>query len=130
MTRAARAAYQQAGLEPGDIDVVEVHDAAAPGELIVSEELGLADPGMGPSLFRAGETSLGGRVPINPSGGLLSRGHPIGATGCAQITELTNQLRGRCNDRQVTGARVALAENGGGWLGDGPAAAAVSILGL
>jgi acetyl-CoA acetyltransferase len=129
VVRAAKAAYRLAGLQPRDIDVVEIHDAAAPGELIVSEELGIAQPGMGPQLLRAGDTSLGGRVPINPSGGLLSRGHPIGATGCAQITELTNQLRGRCGERQVEGARVALAENGGGWLGDGPAAAAVTILG-
>lgn len=129
VARAARHAYELAGIGPSDVDVVEVHDAAAPGELIVSEELGIAGPGEGAALLRSGATSFGGRVPINPSGGLLSRGHPIGATGCAQIVELTDQLRGRCGDRQVDGARIALAENGGGWLGDGPAAAAVSILG-
>lgn len=125
---AARAAYEQSGIGPEDADVVEVHDAAAPAELIVSEELGLAAPGAGPALLRAGATRIGGRIPINPSGGLLSRGHPVGATGCAQITELANQLRGRCGARQVEGARVALAENGGGWLGGGPAAAVVTIL--
>ncbi len=126
--RAAREAYRIAGLGPEDVDVVEVHDAAAPGELIVSEELGIAEPGTGPRMLRSGATSLGGRVPINPSGGLLSRGHPIGATGCAQLTELTDQLRGRCGPRQVDGAAVAIAENGGGWLGDGPAAAVVTLL--
>jgi acetyl-CoA acyltransferase len=126
---ATRAAYEQAGIGPGDLDVIEVHDAAAPAELIVTEELGIAGPGEGPALFRAGETELGGRVPINPGGGLLSRGHPIGATGCAQLTELVDQLRGRCGARQVHGAKIALAENGGGWLGGkGPAAATITIL--
>jgi acetyl-CoA acyltransferase len=126
---AARAAYEQAGIGPGDLDVIEVHDAAAPAELMVTEELGIAGPGEGPALFRAGETELGGRVPINPGGGLLSRGHPIGATGCAQLTELVDQLRGRCGARQVHGAKIALAENGGGWLGGkGPAAATITIL--
>ena len=126
---ATRAAYEQAGIGPGDLDVIEVHDAAAPAELIVTEELGIAGPGEGPAFFRAGETELGGRVPINPGGGLLSRGHPIGATGCAQLTELVDQLRGRCEARQVHGAKIALAENGGGWLGGkGPAAATITIL--
>lgn len=129
VVRAAREAYRLAGLTPSDVDVVEIHDAAAPAELMVSEELGLAAAGGGPALLRSGATSLGGRVPINPSGGLLSRGHPVGATGCAQLTELTDQLRGRCGDRQVAGARVALAENGGGFLGGGPAAAVVTLLG-
>lgn len=125
---AARAAYAESGIGPTEIDVLEVHDAAAPAELIVSEELGIAAPGAGPELLRAGETRLGGRIPINPSGGLLSRGHPVGATGCAQITELVDQLRGRCGERQVEGAEIAVAENGGGWLGAGPAAATVTVL--
>ena len=126
---ATRAAYEQAGIGPGHLDVIEVHDAAAPAELMITEELGIAGPGEGPALFRAGETELGGRVPINPGGGLLSRGHPIGATGCAQLTELVDQLRGRCGARQVHGAKIALAENGGGWLGGkGPAAATITIL--
>ena len=129
VVRAAQAAYSQAGVGPGDLDVVEMHDAAAPAELIVSEEIGIAQPGEGPALLRAGETALAGRIPVNPSGGLLSRGHPIGATGCAQLTELVDQLRGRCGERQVAGAKVALAENGGGWLGKGPAAATITILG-
>ena len=129
VTRAAEAAYSEAGIGPGDVDVVEVHDAAAPAELIALEELGIAEAGTAVVQLQRGDTSLGGRIPVNPSGGLLSRGHPIGATGCAQIVELTDQLRGRCGERQVEDAHIALAENGGGWLGDGPAAAAVSILG-
>ena len=127
-TIAARDAYERAGVGPDDVDVVEIHDAAAPAELIVTEELGLAGPGEGPELLRSGATSLGGRVPVNPSGGLLSRGHPVGATGCAQLVELTDQLRGRCGPRQVEGAEIALAENGGGWLGGDPAAVTITIL--
>jgi acetyl-CoA acetyltransferase len=127
--RAARIAYERAGVGPGDVDVIELHDAAAPAELIVTEELGLCDPGGGPELLRSGATALGGRVPINPSGGLLSKGHPVGATGCAQLVELADQLRGRCGDRQVPGARIGLAENGGGFLENDPAVATVTILG-
>jgi acetyl-CoA acyltransferase len=126
---ASRAAYDRAGIDPDDLDVIEIHDAAAPAELMASEEIGIAGPGEGPELLRSGDTALGGRFPINPSGGLLSRGHPIGATGCAQLTELVDQLRGRAGERQVAGARVALAENGGGWLGGkGPAVATITIL--
>jgi len=128
VTRATVRAYERAGLGPSDVDVVEVHDAAAPAELIVSEELGLCGPGEGPALLASGATALGGRVPVNPSGGLLAKGHPIGATGCAQLVELVDQLRGRCAARQVEGARVALAENGGGFLGDDPAAVVITIL--
>jgi acetyl-CoA acyltransferase len=128
VVRAVEAAYRQSGLTPADIGVVEVHDAAAPAEMIVSEEIGIAGQGEGPLLLRSGDTSLGGRVPINPSGGLLSRGHPVGATGCAQLVELTDQLRGRCGERQVQDVQAALAENGGGWMGNGPAVAAITIL--
>jgi acetyl-CoA acetyltransferase len=126
--RAARRAYERAGIGPEDVDVVEVHDAAAPAELMVYEEVGLCAIGEGPKLLASGETALGGRVPVNPSGGLLSKGHPIGATGCAQIVELVDQLRGRGGARQVEGARVALAENGGGFLGDDLAAVVITIL--
>ncbi len=126
--RAARLAYERAGVGPDDVDVVEVHDAAAPAELMIYEEIGLAAPGEGPKLLASGDTALGGRVPVTPSGGLLAKGHPIGATGCAQIVELVDQLRGRCGTRQVDGARVALAENGGGFLGDDPAAVVITIL--
>ena len=126
--RAVTRAYDLAGVAPEDLDVLEVHDAAAPAELIVYEELGLCGPGEGPKLLASGETALGGRLPVNPSGGLLAKGHPIGATGCAQLVELADQLRGRCGPRQVEGARLALAENGGGFLGNDPAAVVITVL--
>jgi acetyl-CoA acyltransferase len=126
--RAAHAAFEQAGVGPGDLDVVELHDAAAPAELMTYEELGLCGEGEGPALLASGATALGGRMPVNPSGGLLSKGHPIGATGCGQLVELTEQLRGRCGQRQVAGARVALAQNGGGFLGTDAAAMVVTVL--
>jgi acetyl-CoA acetyltransferase len=127
--RAARAAYEQAGLGPDDLDLAEVHDAAAPAEMIIYEELGLAAVGEAPKLLASGATALGGRVPVNVSGGLLSKGHPVGATGCAQLVELTEQLRGRAGQRQVDGARIGLAENAGGYLGPDQAVAAVTVLG-
>jgi acetyl-CoA acyltransferase len=126
--RAVAKAYDMAGVGPEDLDVCEVHDAAAPAELMIYEELGLCGPGEGPKLLASGETALGGRVPVNPSGGLLAKGHPIGATGCAQLVELADQLRGRCGARQVEGASVALAENGGGFLGTDPAAVVITVL--
>jgi acetyl-CoA acetyltransferase len=121
-------AYDAAGVGPAELDVIEVHDAAAPAELIAYEELGLCPEGDGPKLLHSGHTRLGGRQVVNPSGGLLSRGHPIGATGCAQIVELADQLRGRCGARQVEQARIALAENAGGFLGTDNAALAITIL--
>ncbi|MHB1717253.1 MAG: thiolase C-terminal domain-containing protein, partial [Acidimicrobiales bacterium] len=126
--RAAHQAYERAGVGPEDLDVLEVHDAAATAELLLYEELGLCSPGDGPKLLASGATALGGRVPVNPSGGLLSRGHPIGATGCGQLVELVDQLRGRCGSRQVEGARLALAENGGGFIGADAAATVITIL--
>ena len=126
--RAAQQAYDQAGIGPEDVDVVELHDAAAPAELMAYEELGLCPPGDGPKLLGSGDTTLGGRMPVNTSGGLISKGHPVGATGCGQLVELVDQLRGRAGDRQVDGARVALAENGGGFLGVENAAVVVTIL--
>jgi acetyl-CoA acyltransferase len=126
--KAAARAYELAGVTPDEVDVIELHDAAAPAELMAYEDLGLCAEGEGPALLRSGATSLGGRHVVNPSGGLLSKGHPIGATGCAQIVELADQLRGRSGARQVEGARLALAENGGGFLGTDHAATVVSIL--
>jgi acetyl-CoA acetyltransferase len=123
-----RRAYEMAGVGPGDLNVIECHDAASPAELIVTEELGLCPPGDGVKMLRAGDTALGGRLPINPSGGLGSRGHPIGATGLAQVVELTDQLRGRCGGRQVPDARVALAENAGGYIGPDAAVASITVL--
>ncbi|MDN3059776.1 thiolase family protein [Streptomyces sp. SRF1] len=125
---AASRAYERAGIGPEDVDVVEVHDAASPAELIMYETLGLCAPGDGPRLLASGDTAIGGRIPVNPSGGLVGKGHPVGATGVAQIVELVEQLRGRGGHRQVSPARVALAENGGGYLGPHPAAATITIL--
>lgn len=126
---AAARAYAMARVGPADVDVLECHDAASPAELIITEELGLCAPGDATKLLRTGETALGGRIPINPSGGLGSKGHPIGATGLAQVVELADQLRDRCGDRQVPGARVGLAENAGGYTGPDAAVATVTILG-
>jgi len=124
----AREAYEEAGVGPEHLDVVECHDASAPSEVIFYETLGLCREGGGGRLVAAGDTRLGGRIPVNPSGGLLRKGHPIGATGVAQIVELTEQLQGRSGKRQVDGARVALAHNGGGILGTDAAAMCVTIL--
>lgn len=125
---AAARAYDSAGIEPGDIDCVELHDATTPAELICCEALGLCGPGDGPALLDSGATTLGGRVPVNVSGGLVRKGHPIGATGLAQIHELTLQLRGRAGARQVEGARIGVAENGGGFLGRDAAVVAMTVL--
>jgi acetyl-CoA acyltransferase len=125
---AAQEAYERAGVGPQDVSVAEVHDAAAFGELLQTELLGFCEIGGGGVLVESGATSLGGRLPVNPSGGLESKGHPMGATGLAQIYELVHQLRGDCGLRQVSGARIALAENGGGLYAGEEAAAAITIL--
>ena len=127
--RAAMAAFDQAGLGPEDVSVAEVHDATAVGELIQIENLGLVPFGEGGPASLRGETRIGGRVPVNPSGGLESKGHPLGATGLTQIFELVTQLRGEAGSRQVEGARIGLAENGGGLIGIEEAACCVTILG-
>lgn len=126
--RAATRAYEQAGIGPDAVDVVEVHDATAYAEVQQIENLGLAEPGAVGARLRAGDFALGGRAPVNPSGGLVSRGHPVGATGIAQLFELTTQLRGEAGARQVEGARIAVAENGGGFLGVEEAATVVTVL--
>ena len=126
--RAAGHAYEYSGFGPKDIHVAEVHDASAPAEIMLYERLGFALPDQGVKLLREGVTSLGGRLPVNPGGGLLSRGHPVGATGIAQIVELTTQLRGNAGERQREGAEVALAECSGGQIGKDSALAAVTIL--
>lgn len=126
---ASRKAYELAGVGPADISVAEVHDATAIGEIIQSEVLGFCPIGEGGRLAEAGETAIGGRIPINPSGGLESKGHPVGATGLAQIFELVTQLRREAGGRQVAGARVALAENGGGLYSVEEAVACITILG-
>jgi len=124
----AREAFEEAGLGPQDLHVVECHDASAPAEISAYESIGLCERGAGGPLVESGATRLGGRIPVNPSGGLLRKGHPVGATGIAQIVELTEQLQGRSGKRQVEGARVALAHNGGGNIGTDAAAMCVTIL--
>jgi acetyl-CoA acetyltransferase len=108
---AAGEVYEAAGIGPDDVDVVELHDCFAQNELISYEALGLCAEGEGARFVDAGENTYGGRVVTNPSGGLLSKGHPLGATGLAQCYELTHQLRGTAQERQVPGARVALQHN-------------------
>ena len=125
---AAKRAYEVAGIGPDELDVVELHDAAAPAELFLYEQLGLAPPGGGVGLLRSGRTRLGGDLPVNPSGGLIAKGHPIGATGCAQLVELADQLRGRAGDRQAGAPRIAVAQNAGGSLGLDEASAVVTVL--
>lgn len=126
---AARRAYEMAGVAPNDVSVAEVHNATALGEIQQSENLMLCGFGEGGPLGESGATKIGGRIPINPSGGLESKGHPIGATGLGQIYELVTQLRGEAGTRQVENAKIAVAENGGGLIGVESAACCVTILG-
>ena len=125
---AAAKAYSASGIGPDDMDCIELHDAAAPAELIQYAEIGLCEEGEGHHLLRQGETEIGGRIPVNTSGGLLSRGHPLGATGCAQVAELWAQLLGRADGRQVPGATTAMAVNAGGWLGGTYAVTVATVL--
>ena len=124
---AARKAYEQAGIEAADVNVAEVHDATAMGEILNAEALMLVPFGEGGPAAERGDFTVGGRIPINPSGGLESKGHPIGATGLAQIHELVTQLRGEAGRRQVADARIAIHENGGGLYGIEEAVVAVNI---
>jgi acetyl-CoA C-acetyltransferase len=114
--RAAAAAYRQAGIGPADVDVVELHDCFTIAEIVATEGLGLFEPGTGGIAAEKGWTSLGGKLPVNPSGGLKAKGHPIGATGAAQIAEIATQLRGEAGPRQVDGAHIGLAHTLGGNL--------------
>lgn len=126
--RAALAAYEEAGLGPEAIDVAEVHDATSYAELQQIENLGLAEPGSVGRRLIVGDFALGGRSPVNVSGGLVAKGHPVGATGIGQLYELVTQLRGEAGLRQIAAARIAIAENGGGFLGVEEAATVVTIL--
>jgi acetyl-CoA acetyltransferase len=126
--RMSRKAYEIAGVGPQDINVAEVHDATAFGELHQTEALGFCPMGQGGPLAESGATRLGGRIPINTSGGLESRGHPVGASGLGQIYELVTQLRHEAGARQVENCRLALAENGGGNIGFEEAAMCIHIL--
>jgi acetyl-CoA acetyltransferase len=124
----SRKAYEKAGVGPSDIDVAEVHDSFSIAELIHYEDLGFCEPGTGGKLVESGETALGGRLPVNTGGGLLNRGHPLGATGVAQIVELSDQLRGRAGRRQIAGARTALAHINGGFHDGDFATSGITIL--
>ena len=124
----AARSYEKAGVGPDDVDVAEVHDASSSGEIVQCEALGLCAPGRGGWCAEQGETSLGGRIPVNVSGGLVSKGHPLGATGLGQIHELVLQLRGDAGLRQVEGARIALAENSGGFYGVEDGLSAITLL--
>lgn len=124
----AKKAYEMAGIGPQDLNVVECHDASAPAELVLYEELGLCAPGEGGKLIDSKATYVDGPIPVNPSGGLISKGHPIGATGVAQIYEIFTQLRGEAGERQVKNPKVGMTENGGGMVKGDPAALSVHIL--
>ncbi|WP_066557534.1 thiolase family protein [Croceicoccus bisphenolivorans] len=125
---AAAETFERAGLSPADCDLAEVHDASSIGEILQVEGLGLCLPGEAGPAAERGELSLGGRIPVNVSGGLVSKGHPLGATGTGQIHELVTQLRGEAGVRQVDGARIAVAENSGGFYGVEDGMSAVTIL--
>ena len=124
----ATKAYEQAAISPADISVAEVHDASAFAEIQQTEHMGFCAYGDGGFMAERGETAIGGKIPINPSGGLECKGHPIGATGLGQIYELVTQLRHEAGKRQVDGARFALAENGGGFYRNEEAVACINIL--
>lgn len=127
--KAVDKAYMIAGIDPGDIGVVEVHDAAAPGELWAYEQLRLCQPGDGGRLIEEGVAELTGRVPVNPSGGLLAKGHPVGATGIAQIAEIVWQMQGKAGKRQISKVpNVGVTENAGGYLNGSNAAVAIHVL--
>lgn len=124
----ARAIYDMSGIGPEELDCVELHDASAISEIMYYEYLGLCPDGEGGVFAESGQTRLGGKIPVNTSGGLMRKGHPIGATGASQLTELVWQLRGEAKGRQVENVRIALAENGGGYIGTDVAALVLSIL--
>jgi acetyl-CoA acetyltransferase len=121
-------AYAQAQVAPSDISVAELHDASAIAEILHSEHCRFCAYGEGGPLVESGATRLGGRLPLNVSGGLLSKGHPVGATGAIMIHELVTQLRGEAGPRQVSRPKLGLAENGGGFHGLEEAACVVSVL--
>jgi acetyl-CoA acetyltransferase len=121
-------AYYEAGVGPSDLDLIELHDSSAVTEILLYEGLGICEPGQSVKILHDGDTRLGGRIPVNTSGGLLRKGHPVGATGVAQIFEITHQLQGRAGKRQVEGAKIGLAHNGGGTINGEVAAMNINIL--
>jgi acetyl-CoA acetyltransferase len=126
----SKQAYEKAGVGPADLNVIELHDASAPAELITYEELGLCKPGEGGKLIDEGTTEITGRIPVNASGGLLAKGHPVGATGVAQICEIFWQLRGEAGKRQVANPKIGLTENGGGMVRNEAAAMSIHVFGI
>ena len=114
--KSAGLAYEMAGIGPEDLDLVELHEAFAPEEIVHYEDLGLCKPGEGIELLRSGATAVGGRIPVNPSGGLLSLGHPLSASGARVICEVTMHLRGQAGKRQTPNAKVGLAQMLGGFM--------------
>lgn len=124
----ANKAYEAAGVGPEDLDVIEIHDAAAAAELMAYEDLGLCKVGEAGKLIEDKVTHMNGPIPVNTSGGLVGKGHPVGATGIGQICELTLQLRGEAGNRQVKNAKIALAQNAGGMIKDENAVASITIL--
>jgi acetyl-CoA acetyltransferase len=125
---AADRAYRAAGLGPEDVNVAEVHDATSFCEVYQMEMLRFCAEGEGGRFVESGATTLGGRLPVNTSGGLVSKGHPIAATGLSMVSEIVTQLRGEAKERQVDGAKVGLVENGGGVIGLEEAVCAVTIV--
>jgi acetyl-CoA C-acetyltransferase/acetyl-CoA acyltransferase len=122
-TLSAKMAYEMAGVKPQDIDVCELHDCFTIAEIVASEGLGFFEPGDGWQAVMRGDTQIGGKIPISASGGLKSKGHPVGATGTAQVYEIANQLRGECGERQVEGAKIGMTDTLGG-----PFASIVNII--
>lgn len=114
VVKASRQAYKMAGIEPKNVDVAELHDSFTIAEIVSYEDLGFCEKGKGGLMIQEGETEIGGRIPVNPSGGLKARGNPIGATGAAQIVEIVQQLRGEAGKRQVSGAEIGMTQNIGG----------------
>jgi len=128
--RCAGELYEEIGVDPRDLDVLECHDAFTIAELLYYEALGLCGRGEAPSMLHGGVTSLGGRNVVNPSGGMLSKGHPVGASGVAQIVEIARQLQGRCGARQVEGAKLGLTHvTGGGTAGFDHGACCIHVFG-
>ncbi|MBU2646095.1 thiolase family protein [bacterium] len=125
---AAQEAFEISGIGPEDVNVIELHSAFSPAEFLYFEELGFCGKGEAPQFLDAGKTEITGTIPVNPSGGLESKGHPVGATGLAMISEIVWQLRGECGKRQVSSPKVGLVHNGGGIIGGDAAVMCVHIL--
>ena len=131
LAETATAAWDASGVDPGDVDVVELHDATSAEEICALEALGFYKPGDAGAATAAGDTTLGGRgVTVNTSGGLVARGHPLGATGIAQVVELVAQLRDEAGPRQVEGARLAVAANTGGMIGSHAGTTDAAFIGI